>query len=119
VRVMCAVAVGGLLLSGCADFSTALVTLSDELSYAEGYYYDDEHHRSVIDGDCPAVWEFGRVNNSTYSRIINRTDGPISVTTFWSTGLETTTYLEAGETGPFEYNSGSITPDSVEIACDG
>ena len=94
-----------------------MMTMSDELSFADGYYYPDEHHSSPIEGDCPSVWDYGRVNNQAYARVTNQGDTDASVTIRWSAGADSELYLQPGETSDFEYRSGSITPEQVEIGC--
>lgn len=105
------------LMAGCEDFDAAMMTMSDELSFADGYYYPDEHHSEPLDGDCPGVWEYGRINNQAYARVINQGDTDASATITWSAGSVSEHYLEPGEASEFEYRSGSITPDTVEITC--
>ena len=117
LRAILGVVAAVLLLSGCEDFDAAMMTMNDELSFADGYYYPDEHHSKAVEGDCPATWEFGRVNNQAYSRVINQGETDASVTVQWSAGSASEHYLEPGESTDFEYRSGSITPDSIDIEC--
>jgi hypothetical protein len=105
------------LLGGCEDFDAAMMTLSDEMSFADGYYYPDEHHSSEIEGDCPSSWDYGRLDNQAYARATNLGDTDATVTIQWSAGSASTLYLQPGETSDFEYRSGSIIPRSVEISC--
>ena len=106
-----------LALCGCEDFDAALVYLSDELSFADGYYYDDEHHSSQIEGECEGTWDYGRVNNQAYARVTNRSDSDISATITWSAGSPSEFYLGPGETSEFVYRSGSNIPREVEVTC--
>lgn len=106
-----------LLLGGCEDFDAAMMTMSDEMSFADGYYYPDEHHSNPIEGDCPSTWEYGRVNNQAYARVTNEGDTDATVTISWSAGAASTLYLQPDETSDYEYRSGSIIPQSVDITC--
>jgi len=105
------------LLSGCADLDVALATMADELSFADGYYFPDESHTEALDGDCPVVWEYGRTNNQAYTRVRNTGDYEATVTINWSAGSASTLYLQPDEISAFEYRSGSITPDRLEVSC--
>jgi hypothetical protein len=105
------------VLCGCEDFDAAMVSLSDELSFADGYYYDDEHHSDPIDGDCPSLWEYGRVGNQAYARVTNRGSSDVSATITWTAGAPIELYLAPGEVSDFIYRSGSNIPQSVEVTC--
>lgn len=94
-----------------------MVSLSDELSFADGYYYPDESHSEQLDGDCPSMWEYGRINNQSYARVHNTGEYDASITITWSAGSNSELYLAPGESSDYEYRSGSITPDRIEITC--
>jgi len=122
LRSVC-LAGAGLLLSGCedldfADFATGLANVADSMLLADGVSYEDEHYRQELNGPCPAVWEYGLVDNQIYSRISNRSSRSMTVTTRWNTGLETSQFLSPGETGAFEYQTSSVEPEGVDVACE-
>lgn len=110
------------LTAGCEDldlagFSTGLANVADGMLLADGASYYDQHYRRDLESECPGVWEYGMVSNQTYSRVQNRSSMSMSITTIWSTGLETTQYLQPGEVGEFEYQTPSVTPDNLRVAC--
>lgn len=112
-------AVIGLLpmLAACADMATGLAMYSDQLAMEQGSYWDDEHHSDSLTGDCPAFYEFGRVNNQTYFRVRNLADTDSSLTLTWSSGSESSFYLQPGETSDFVYMTPSVTPDHIAASC--
>lgn len=107
------------LLCGCVELTSGLVMLSDSMELENGSWWDDEHHQESIGTDyCPGLMEFGRVNNQTYARLRNYADTPMSATLTWSTGLESSFYLQPGETSSFVYMSPSIVPSNLNTVCD-
>jgi hypothetical protein len=105
------------MLCGCEDFDAAMLSLSDDLSFADGYYYDDEHHSTPIEGDCNASWDYGRVNNQAYARVMNGGNTDASFTITWSAGSPSEFYLAPGETSEFVYRSGLNIPNQVDVSC--
>jgi hypothetical protein len=105
------------LLCGCADLATGLAMYADQLDAEQGYYYDDTHQSQRLDGDCPSLWEYGIVNNQTYQRVRNQGSRTASYRLIWSSGYETSAYLEPGQTSEFFYMTPSIRPDQVDITC--
>lgn len=103
--------------SGCAEFSTVLAGVSDQMAFDQGYYYDDEHYSQRMDGDCATFWEYGRANNQSYQRVRNVSPVSVSYTLIWSSGYETTTYLDPGETSDFFYMTPSVIPEQVKTQC--
>jgi hypothetical protein len=106
------------LMSGCAEFSTVMAGVSDQMAFDQGYYYDDEHHSQTMTGDCAGFWEYGRANNQSYQRVRNISPVPVSFTLVWSSGYETTTYLDPGQTSDFFYMTPSVIPQRVDSECD-
>ena len=94
-----------------------MVSLSDDLSFADGYYYDDEHHSSPIEGECSAEWDYGRVDNQAYARVTNNGYSDASFRIMWSAGSPSEFYLAPGDTSEFIYRSGSNIPTRVEVTC--
>ncbi|MEY4783448.1 MAG: hypothetical protein RIR41_1383 [Pseudomonadota bacterium] len=111
------VATAALALCACEDLDAAVVALSDDLSIADGYYYDDVHDSSPIDGDCNAEWDYGRVNNQTYARVTNNGYSDASFRVTWTAGPPSEFYLAPGDTSEFVYRSGSNIPKRVEVTC--
>ena len=105
------------LAGGCAEFSTVMAGVSDQMAFDQGYYYDDEHWSQNMEGDCAGFWEYGRANNQSYQRVRNTTSVPVTYTLTWSSGYETVTYLDPGETSEFFYMTPSVTPQRVHSEC--
>jgi hypothetical protein len=105
------------LLSGCADLATGLAMYADQLDAEAGYYYDDQHFSSSMNGDCSAYWERGRMNNQSYQRIRNTSPVPVTYTLEWSSGYESSVYLEPGATSDIYYMTPSVTPSGVRGEC--
>lgn len=118
IRNLAAISVA-LLTAGCVELTEGLMMYNDQLQAEQGNYFPDEHHSQDDTGNCPARWDYGRVNNQSYQRITNLGEEPASYTLIWSTGSESSAYLAPGETSEFFYNSPSIIPESVKAECGG
>ena len=105
------------LMSGCADLATGLAMYADELDAQNGYYYPDQHFSDALEGDCPGLWEYGRVNNQAYQRVRNQGDTTGEYTLTWSSGTESHVTLEPGETSEFFYMTPSVIPEHVHVEC--
>ncbi len=105
------------LVCGCADLATGLAMYADQLDAEAGYYYEDQHFSDRMEGDCSALWEYGMVNSQSYQRVRNTSPVAGTYTLEWSTGYETTVYLESGETSQFYYMTPSVTPSGIRSKC--
>ena len=105
------------LMSGCAEFTTVLAGVSDELAFEQGYYYEDQHMSDRVDGNCPAVVDYGRVNNQSYQRVRNIGGKPATYTLVWSSGYENEVYLQPGETSQYFYMTPSVVASSHRATC--
>ncbi len=106
------------LAAGCAEFATVMYGVSDQLNAEQGYYYEDQHYSDRADGNCPAVVDYGRVNNQSYQRIRNIGSKPATYTLVWSSGYETVVYLDPGETSEFFYMTPSVFASSHRAECE-
>lgn len=105
------------LLAGCAELATGLAAYSDQLSLENGGYYPDEHFSQSTGPDCPALWEYGRVNNQSYARARNTGSTYETITLEWSSGLISSFGLGPGETSQFFYMTPSVLPDGIQVDC--
>ncbi|NBB52220.1 hypothetical protein GVN24_28465 [Rhizobium sp. CRIBSB] len=112
-----AIVAGSLLASGCADLATGLAIYADQLEMEQGTYWEDEHTSESFGGDCPAFAEFGRVNNQTYLRVRNLAQTASSITVDWSSGFQSSFYLQPGETSAFVYMTPSLWPSAISRDC--
>lgn len=104
-------------LAACVELATSLAMVADDMSFADGSYYDDMSSSQPLTGSCPGNWEYGRVNNQTYQRVTNNADTTADYVLTYNTGYTVEVSLAPGETSAFFYMSGSITPDKVDVRC--
>ena len=104
-------------LASCVELATSLAMVADDMSLADGSYYDDQSNSQRLTGSCPGNWEYGRVNNQTYQRVTNNADTTADYVLTYNTGYTVEVSLAPGETSEFFYMSGSITPENVDVRC--
>ena len=104
-------------LAACVELATSLAMVADDMSFADGSYYDDQSNSQPLTGSCPGNWEYGRVNNQTYQRVTNNADTTADYVLTYNTGYTVEVSLAPGETSAFFYMSGSIIPDNVDVRC--
>ena len=118
VKPLLVVVIAAILpLASCVELATSLAMAADEMSFADGSYYEDHGGSQALTGSCPGNWEYGRVNNQTYQRVTNTADTTADYILTYNTGYTIEVSLSPGETSEFFYMSGSITPETVEVSC--
>jgi hypothetical protein len=104
-------------LASCVELATSLAMVADDMSFADGSYYDDQSSSQPLTGSCPGNWEYGRINNQTYQRVTNNADTRADSVLTYNTGYTVEVSLAPGETGAFFYMSGSFIPEEVDVRC--
>jgi len=104
-------------LASCVELATSLAMVADDMSFADGSYYDEQSSSQPLTGSCPGNWEYGRINNQTYQRVTNNADTRADYVLTYNTSYTVEVSLAPGETSAFFYMSGSIIPDNVDVRC--